>query len=105
MLNITIIASGTRGDVQPYVALGQGLRAAGYSVRLLSSDDFADMTQRAGLEFASMGASIEAMLASDDWRAVTESGNFLKIVMRMNQAMKERAEDMAARLPRLCADS
>lgn len=43
MTQITIVASGTRGDVQPYVALGKGLKEAGYTVRLLSSENFRDL--------------------------------------------------------------
>ena len=40
MMTISIVASGSRGDVQPYIALGQGLKAAGYHIRLLASENF-----------------------------------------------------------------
>ena len=33
-MNILILTIGTRGDVQPYVALGKGLRAAGHDVTI-----------------------------------------------------------------------
>ncbi len=33
-MNITILTIGTRGDVQPYVALGIGLQAAGHTVTI-----------------------------------------------------------------------
>ena len=36
-MRITIFALGTRGDVQPYIALGLGLQAAGHQVKLASS--------------------------------------------------------------------
>jgi UDP:flavonoid glycosyltransferase YjiC (YdhE family) len=52
MTHITIIASSTRGEVQPYVALGKGLKDAGYSVRLLASENFATLATDAGLDFA-----------------------------------------------------
>jgi sterol 3beta-glucosyltransferase len=100
-MQIAIAASGTRGDVQPYVALGKGLRAAGHQVRLLTSDDFAGLVGDAGLEFASMGESIEKMLQSEEWRKTTESGNFLAILARMNSEMKRRAEALASRIPAL----
>ena len=35
-MRIAIIASGSRGDVEPYVALGKGLQAAGHVVRLVT---------------------------------------------------------------------
>ena len=39
-MRITIIATGSRGDVQPYIALGKGLVAAGESVRLVTHENF-----------------------------------------------------------------
>jgi Glycosyltransferase family 28 N-terminal domain len=39
-MQIMLIALGSRGDVQPYVALGKGLHAAGYSVRMMTHVNF-----------------------------------------------------------------
>jgi sterol 3beta-glucosyltransferase len=49
---ITLLASGTRGDVQPYLALGIGLRDAGFDVRIATHENFVPMVARAGLMFA-----------------------------------------------------
>jgi sterol 3beta-glucosyltransferase len=100
-MNISIIAGGTRGDVQPYIALGKGLKDAGYSVRVLTSDDFETLVTSAGLEFRSTGTSIEAMLQSPEWRKVTEGGNFLAILSRMTSEMKRRAHELTRNLPQL----
>ncbi|HEY1012134.1 MAG TPA: glycosyltransferase, partial [Herpetosiphonaceae bacterium] len=101
MTTITILASGTRGDVQPYLALGAGLKRAGYEIRMLASDDFAPLAAEAGLAFRSTGESVEAMLQSEEWRAVAESGNFLRILGRMRAEMRRRGGEAAARLPEL----
>ena len=37
-MKITIITAGSRGDVQPFVALGQGLKKAGYKVTIRAED-------------------------------------------------------------------
>lgn len=95
MTQIAIVASGTRGDVQPYVALGKGLKDAGYTVRLLASENFAPLATDAGLDFASTGISIEEITQSDEWRAVTESGNFITILGKMQSEMKRYAADNA----------
>jgi sterol 3beta-glucosyltransferase len=100
-VNITLFASGTRGDVQPYIALGKGLKAEGYNVCVLTSDDFESLVRGAGLAFGSMGASVEAMLQSDEWRKSMESGNFLLILRRMTAAMKRNASDLARKMPAL----
>lgn len=104
-MKITVTASGTRGDVQPYIALGKGLHDAGHQVRVISSEDFAGLAHDAGLEFASLGESVEALLQSDAWRTMTESGNFVRIVRGMMAAMKDRASVMARLLPNLLAGS
>ncbi len=48
---LLITSVGTRGDVQPYVALGLGLQRAGYRVRFLTAPAFASLVERWGLEF------------------------------------------------------
>jgi len=50
-MNITILTQGSRGDVQPYVALGIGLRNAGYHVRMPAPEVFRHLISDAGLEF------------------------------------------------------
>ena len=102
-MKIAIVASGTRGDVQPYIALGAGLAQAGHWVRLITTDDFELLAVEAGLDFCSSGASIEAMLQSPEWQGVTDSGNFLTILRHMNRAMQQHAHVFAAKMPELCA--
>ena len=62
-MNITILSYGSRGDVQPYVALGLGLQRAGYAVRLAAPETFADFVTGCGLDFAPL-AGDPAILAA-----------------------------------------
>lgn len=48
---ITILTYGTRGDVEPFVALGVGLRNVGHAVRLAGPAPFAPLVGAHGLEF------------------------------------------------------
>lgn len=105
MRRITLAASGTRGDVQPYIALGEGLKDAGYEVRLLAPENFEGLAADAGLAFRSTGESIEAIIQSEEWRKTTENGNFLSILARMQMELKKRAADIAQKLPELLAGS
>ncbi|MGD0920005.1 MAG: glycosyltransferase [Thermodesulfobacteriota bacterium] len=50
-LRITILTIGSRGDVQPYVALGMGLKAAGHHIRLATHACFEPMIRDSGLDF------------------------------------------------------
>ena len=49
-MQITLIALGSRGDVQPYATLGQGLQAAGHRVRFATFESFAPLIAAHGLE-------------------------------------------------------
>jgi sterol 3beta-glucosyltransferase len=101
MINIAIVASGTRGDVQPYIALGKGLKDRGYNVRVLTNDNFEELVTGAGLTFCSMGESVEERLKSDEWKKTLEGSNFLQILAKMQEAMKNEASGMVQRIPPL----
>ena len=51
-MRITILAHGSRGDIQPYVALGRALQQAGHQVRLACPVTFEGFVGENGLEFA-----------------------------------------------------
>jgi sterol 3beta-glucosyltransferase len=105
MAIISLVASGTRGDVQPYIALGQGLLSAGFEVRLLTNDNFEELVTGAGLLFSSTGPSIEDIVNSDEWRELLESSNFLRILSQQRREMKRFAAGVAAKMPALLRGS
>jgi sterol 3beta-glucosyltransferase len=88
---VVIFTIGTQGDVRPCVALGQGLRAAGYSVRIATSGNFADMVRQAGLEFYPLTADFQAMLEAD--RSIADHGLNLREIARI---FRERYTKWAA---------
>jgi UDP:flavonoid glycosyltransferase YjiC (YdhE family) len=57
-LRITILALGSRGDVQPFTALGLGLRAAGHAVRIAAAKDYESLVLPYGLDFFPLVGSI-----------------------------------------------
>jgi sterol 3beta-glucosyltransferase len=83
-MKITIIAPGSRGDVQPYVALGKGLKEAGHKVGVMASKDFQDLITAYDLDFIDMGGSMQTI--AQGMQTLLEQGNFLKILSRMGAA-------------------
>ena len=61
-MRIGIVANDTRGGVQPYVALGVGLKRAGHAVALAAPSDFTDMIADHGLTPAPLSGSVEAVV-------------------------------------------
>ena len=78
---IVIFTIGTQGDVRPCVALAQGLHRAGYAVRIATSDNFAELVRRAGLEFYPLTANFQAMLEAD--RSIAEQGLNVRAMVRI----------------------
>jgi sterol 3beta-glucosyltransferase len=83
-MKITIVSAGSRGDVQPFVALGKGLKKAGHAVGVLASKDFQNLITAHDLEFFDMGGSMETVAQS--MQGLLEEGNFLKILSSMGPA-------------------
>ena len=50
-MKISILTYGSRGDVQPFVALGRGLARAGQAIRLAAPARFADLVEGHGVTF------------------------------------------------------
>ncbi|OQV08036.1 hypothetical protein CLAIMM_12365 isoform 2 [Cladophialophora immunda] len=63
-LNIVIQVVGSRGDVQPFIALGKVLKDTyGHRVRLATHPSFQDFVQENGLEFFSIGGDPSQLMA------------------------------------------
>jgi UDP:flavonoid glycosyltransferase YjiC (YdhE family) len=94
-MRIAIIASGSRGDVQPYVALGKGLAMAGHGVRLVTHLNFKELVNSHGLEFWPIEVDVQAFAQDQDMRERLEKGNFLAIMAKMAKAAQRGAIRLA----------
>ncbi|KAM4077606.1 hypothetical protein ACJW30_12G151300 [Castanea mollissima] len=54
-LQVVMLIVGTRGDVQPFIAIGKRLQDYGHRVRLATHSNFKDFVLTAGLEFYPLG--------------------------------------------------
>ncbi len=61
---VTLVAWGSRGDVAPILSLGMGLQASGDIVTVLTSRDFADLVELAGLVWAPFDISVQDAASS-----------------------------------------
>ncbi|MEI6043091.1 MAG: glycosyltransferase [Chloroflexota bacterium] len=85
-MRITILTAGTRGDTQPYVALGAGLQQAGYQVRLVAGKNFESFVTQYGLEFFPLHLDFSAMMNSEEAQAVLNANNPIKMLMLQAKA-------------------
>ncbi len=83
MPQITLIASGTRGDVQPAIALGKALQTAGYQIRILASPNFCSWIENHGLEAAPSQVNVQEVLESEGGKEWIENGHNPLVQMRV----------------------
>ncbi len=73
-MHITILTAGTRGDVQPYIALGLGFKEAGYTVRIGTYEVFKDYVEGYGFEFYPLKGDPFVMLKTKEGKKLLSSG-------------------------------
>jgi len=71
---VTVLAIGSRGDVQPYVALAEGLRRSGHTVRFVTTTDFEDLAREHGLDVTPVAFSVQSALAERSAQRAVEGG-------------------------------
>ena len=74
-MNVLIITIGSRGDVQPFVALGKGLKAAGHRVTLCTCSSFERFISSHGLNYGHMTDELLKLMDSDVGRDAMENTN------------------------------
>lgn len=74
-MHITILTTGSRRDVQPYLALGLGLQQAGHSVQIATHLPFESFVRSHGLEFAPVAGDMQAFLSGEDGQQLLETSS------------------------------
>ncbi|QDT98220.1 glycosyltransferase [Gimesia aquarii] len=100
-MNILIITVGTQGDVQPYVALGKGLKASGHSVTVCTCAYFESFVTAHGLDYAFMNDDLIKFMHSDDGKiAMENTGNLweairtaIKIIPTVGPMQRRQIDD------------
>ncbi|EIN13395.1 UDP-Glycosyltransferase/glycogen phosphorylase [Punctularia strigosozonata HHB-11173 SS5] len=70
-LHFTFLTIGSRGDVQPYIALAKGLMADGHRVRIATHGEFKEWIESHGIEFGYVGGDPAELM-----RICVENGTF-----------------------------
>lgn len=60
-MRINLLTAGTRGDVQPAIALGLELKNAGYTVQMVAFEEFGALARGHGLDFFPLRARVQEL--------------------------------------------
>lgn len=75
-MKITILTLGTRGDVQPFAALGRALAAKGHEVTLSSARNFKSLVEEHQLKFHPIEADYEEIINSEEGKKILNGNVF-----------------------------
>ncbi|MCP4314754.1 MAG: glycosyltransferase family 1 protein [Hyphomicrobiales bacterium] len=91
-MKILILTIGSRGDVQPYVALGKGLIAAGHDVTLATCERFRGYIEEHGLNYGFISDDLMKIIDSDQGKALMEdTTNIFRTVAAMIKMSRQVA--------------
>jgi UDP:flavonoid glycosyltransferase YjiC (YdhE family) len=80
-MRVGFVTYGTRGDVQPHLALAVGLRDAGHEVFLCAPRDFADLAAAYGIPFRPQSFSAQELTQRPKVQRVLASGSAMRLFL------------------------
>ncbi|MBZ0293487.1 MAG: glycosyltransferase [Anaerolineae bacterium] len=91
-MRVLITTFGTRGDIQPFIALGKGLKAAGYETAICTSEGFKSFVEEHEVPYLFMDNELlrlsQAALGENHGE-----GSTLSVIRKMVPAMRHSMDD------------
>lgn len=106
-MRVTLLTVGSRGDVQPMVALGAGLQAAGHRVRVATHPGYESLVTHHGLAFAPLAeGDVSKGAETEEGRRWIRSGSRrLPAAVGFLRDARSVARQRLADADRACADA
>ena len=82
---ITILTTGSRGDTQPYIALGLALKKAGQDVRIAAFENYRVLVKDYGLAYFPIKGDVSKVAASLGAQNAMQADNPLKFLLSFNK--------------------
>lgn len=99
-MKVLILTYGSRGDVQPYVALALGLKARGHEVVLATSERFRNFVEEHGLQYGYMNDELLSIVDTDQGKDLMEKGGNLFQIVRSTITMARQVAPLQRALMR-----
>lgn len=100
-LRITCLTIGSRGDVQPYIALCKGLIAEGHRPRIATHAEFGPWIEKHGIDFVSVGGDPAELM-----RICVENGMFTySFLKEATSKFRTWIDDLLVSAWKACQDS
>ncbi|TRX58857.1 glycosyltransferase family 1 protein [Fulvivirga sp. M361] len=97
-MKIILISVGTRGDMEPFLPIGEMLKEKGHEVICAFPEQFRSLAEDSNLTFASLGSKFIALLESEDGKAAMGGSSgikkfiaYIKLAINQSDPNKELA--------------
>jgi sterol 3beta-glucosyltransferase len=104
-LHVTVLAAGSRGDIQPYLALAIGLQRAGHQVRFAANTNFATMVGRYGLSFIPLDFDSYAFVQDPRAQSWLSSGSPVKLAVTSLRVVRPMLQRLLQGCWQACQDT
>ncbi|MBK1786597.1 glycosyltransferase [Prauserella cavernicola] len=95
-MRVSLVVLGSRGDVQPFIALGRTLRDRGHTVTLATHQDFAGLVEEAELGFFELPGSPRDFLAHPALaEALQQGASLFRAARKVPRPSKEQNQVLA----------
>ena len=106
-MTILLVSIGTRGDMEPFLAIGEMLKQKGHEVICLFPEQFRNLVEDSDMRFASLGSEFIEMLESDvgkfalggrgsKWKKILAYVKLAKMQYKNNKLMIAKQHDVVA---------
>ena len=87
-MKVCILTMGTRGDVQPFIALGRGLQKAGHRVTLSATENLRPLVAENGLDYGFLNQGLIRLMDRSETKEVLASGGLAGYLLKAPAMMK-----------------
>ncbi len=87
-----IITTGSRGDVQPFIALALALKEKGHDVTIVASENFKTFVEGFGVSYLPIAGNTEHLINSPEALKLLEGGNIFKFFYHLQKVSAQTAD-------------
>jgi sterol 3beta-glucosyltransferase len=103
-MKITLLTTGTLGDVRPFLALALGLKDAGHQVTLVAPVNFTAYLSQFDVPYRTLVGDTQKILESDEGRRWMASGNVKEFMNALSRITHEMRHEVARDILAACED-
>ena len=98
-MHVALVVTGSRGDVQPFIALGRALKERKHTVTLATHEDFAELAEEAGVDFTPLPGSPRDFLAHPALvEALQQGASLFRAARKVPRQSQEHVRSLAVKV-------